>query len=126
MRNGSRVADEVYIQRVLLVLQGFLFFSLYSFSCIAKQVMTLKKFLLFSCLEFLETDLEPLVLISDITFKLPISPTSDPAHYTDNELDEKGEKVGVYISEASVWISMGLIASRKCYNLIGQGEFSLR
>jgi hypothetical protein len=73
--------------------------------------MTLKMFLLFSCLEFLETDLEPLVLISDITFKLPISPTSDPAHYMDNELDEKGEKVGVYISEASVWISMGLIAS---------------
>jgi len=42
MRNGSRVADELYIKRWLLVLEGFLFFSLYSFSCIAKQVTTLK------------------------------------------------------------------------------------
>jgi len=36
MRNGWRVADEVYIKSVLLVLEDFLFFSLYSFSCIAK------------------------------------------------------------------------------------------
>jgi len=42
MRNGLRVADELYIQRGLLALEGFLFFSLYSFSCIAKQVTTLK------------------------------------------------------------------------------------
>ena len=32
MKNDSRVADEVYIKRVLLALQDFLFFSLYSFS----------------------------------------------------------------------------------------------
>jgi len=38
MRNDSRVADELYFQRVLLALEGILFFSLYSFSCIAKQV----------------------------------------------------------------------------------------
>ena len=37
MRNGLRVADELYIKRVLMALEGFLFFSLYSFSCIAKQ-----------------------------------------------------------------------------------------
>jgi len=43
MRNGSRVADELYIKRVLMALEGFLFFSLYSFSCIAKQVTTLKQ-----------------------------------------------------------------------------------
>jgi hypothetical protein len=43
MRNDSRVADELYIKRVLLVLEDFLFFSLYSFSCIAKQVTTLKQ-----------------------------------------------------------------------------------
>jgi len=36
MRNGSRVADEEYIKRVFLAIDGFLFFSLYSFSCIAK------------------------------------------------------------------------------------------
>jgi hypothetical protein len=42
MRNGSRVADELYIKRVLLALEDFLFFSLYLFSCIAKQVATLK------------------------------------------------------------------------------------
>jgi len=37
MRNDLRVADEVYIKRGCLVLEDFLFFSLYSFSCIAKQ-----------------------------------------------------------------------------------------
>jgi len=44
MENGSRVADKLYIKRVLLALEDFLFFSLYSFSCIAKHVMTLKQF----------------------------------------------------------------------------------
>jgi len=64
MRNGSRVADGLYIKRVLLVLEDFLFFSLYSFSCIAKQVTTLKQFRLLSCLDFLETNLEPLASFS--------------------------------------------------------------
>jgi len=50
MRNGSRVADKLYIKTVLLALEDFLFFSLYSFSCIAKQVMTLKQLRLLSCL----------------------------------------------------------------------------
>jgi hypothetical protein len=43
MRNGSKVADELYITRVLLALEDFFFFSLYSFSCIVKQVTTLKQ-----------------------------------------------------------------------------------
>jgi len=42
MRDGSREADELYIKRVLLALENFLFFSLYSFSCIAKQATALK------------------------------------------------------------------------------------
>jgi len=77
MKNGSRVADGLYIKRVLLALEDFLFFSLYSFSCIAKQVTTLKQLRLLSCLDFLETNLEPLVLFSDITFGFPIVPTLD-------------------------------------------------
>ena len=44
MRNGSRVADGLYIKRVLLALEDFLFFSLYSFSCIANNSTTLKTF----------------------------------------------------------------------------------
>ena len=60
MRNDSMVADGLYIKRVLLALEDFLFFSLYSFSCIAKQVTTLKQLRLLSCLDFLETNLEPL------------------------------------------------------------------
>jgi len=31
------VADELYIKRVSMVLEDFLFFSLYLFSCISKQ-----------------------------------------------------------------------------------------
>ena len=90
MRNGSRVADELYIKRVLTVLEDFLFFSLYSFSCIAKQVTTLKQLRFWSCLDFLETNLERLVLFSDITLVLPISPTPDPARYTQPTSVRKG------------------------------------
>jgi len=52
MKNDSRVADELYIKRVLMALEDFLFFSLYSFSCIAKQVTTLKQLRLLSSLDF--------------------------------------------------------------------------
>jgi hypothetical protein len=82
MGNDSRMADELYIKRVLLVLEDFLFFSLYSFSCIAKQVTTLKQLRLLSCLDPLETNLEPAVLSCVFTLVLPISPTPDPARYT--------------------------------------------
>jgi len=37
MGNDSRVVDAVNIKRGCLVLEDFLFFSLYSFSCVAKQ-----------------------------------------------------------------------------------------
>jgi len=86
MRNGSRVADELYIKRVLIALEDFLFFSLYAFSCIAKQVTTLKQLRLLSCIDFLETNFEHLVLFSDITLVLPISPTPDSARYTRTSL----------------------------------------
>jgi len=81
MRNDSRVADELYIKRVLMALEDFLFFSLYSFSCIAKQVTTLKQLRLLSCLDFLERNIRAPCLFPDITFVLPISPTPDPARY---------------------------------------------
>jgi len=86
MRNDSRVADELYIKRVLMVLEDFLLFSLYSFSCIAKQVTTLKQLRLLSCLDLLETNIRAPCLCSDITFVLPISPTPDPARYTRTSL----------------------------------------
>jgi len=79
MGNDSRVADELYIKRVLMVLEDFLFFSLYSFSCIAKQVTTLKQLRLLSCLVSSCPDFE-------ITLLLPISPTPDPARYTRTSL----------------------------------------
>jgi len=86
MGNGSRVADKLNIKGVLLALEDFLLFSLYSFSCIAKQVTTLKQVRLLSCFDSLETHLEPLALFSDITLMVPVSPTSDPAHYTRTSL----------------------------------------
>ena len=81
MKDDLRVADKLYIKRVLLALEGFLFFSLYSFSCIAKQVTTLKQLRLLSCLDLPDTNIELLVWFSDITLLLPVSPTSGPAHY---------------------------------------------
>jgi len=86
MRNGSRVVDELYIKRVLLALEDFLLFSLYLFSCIAKQVTTIKQLRLLSCPDFLETYIEFLTLLADITLLLPISPTSDPARYNKTSL----------------------------------------
>ena len=41
------MADELYIKRVLMVLEDFLFFSLYSFSCIASNSTTWKYILIF-------------------------------------------------------------------------------
>jgi hypothetical protein len=62
MRNGLRVADEVYIKRVLFVLEDFLFYSLYLFTGIAKQVTTLKQVQLLFCFDFLEMNIESFVL----------------------------------------------------------------
>jgi hypothetical protein len=62
MRNGSMVADELYIKRVLVALKDFRFFTHYSFSCIAKQVTTLKQLCLLSCLDSLETNIESLAM----------------------------------------------------------------
>jgi hypothetical protein len=55
LRTDLRVADELYITRVSLALEDFLFFSIYSFFCIAKQPTTLKQFWLLFCLNFLNT-----------------------------------------------------------------------
>jgi len=63
MGNDSRVADELYIKRVLLALGDFLFFSLYLFSCIAKQATTLKQLRLLSCLDFLENEYQASCLV---------------------------------------------------------------
>jgi len=46
MRNDSRVADETVYKERWLVLGDFLFFSLYSFSCIARNSTTLDTFLI--------------------------------------------------------------------------------
>jgi len=43
MRNCSMVVDKLYIKKGCCMLDDFLFFSLYKFSCIAKQVTTLKQ-----------------------------------------------------------------------------------
>jgi len=40
IKDSSMVANEVFIKRSCLVSEGFLFFSLYSFFCIAKHWMT--------------------------------------------------------------------------------------
>jgi len=58
MRNDSRVADELYIKRVLLALEDFLFFSLYSVSCFAKQVTTLNHLRLLFWHDSLDTNFE--------------------------------------------------------------------
>jgi len=77
MRNGSKVVDGLYIKRVLLALEDFLFFSLYSFSSLAKQVTSLKQLRLLSCLDFLETNFERLACfpISHLCYQYHLRPT---------------------------------------------------
>jgi len=58
MRNGSRVVEELYIKIILLLLEDFHFLSLYSFSCTAKQAMTLKQLRLLPGLDFLNMNFE--------------------------------------------------------------------
>jgi len=70
------VAGELYIKRVSMVLEDFLFFSLYSFSCIASNSTTLKDILI-------------LVLSIRTSSSVPqtsISPAPDPARYTRTSL----------------------------------------
>jgi len=82
MRNDLEVANRLYIKRVLLALEGFLFFSLYSFSCIAKQVRLWPKPWFLSCSEIIDMNFKASCPDPDITLLSPISPTSDPARYT--------------------------------------------
>jgi len=58
MRNDSRVEDELYIKRVLMAVEDSVIFSLYSVSCMAKKVTTLKQFWLLSCFDSLDTNFE--------------------------------------------------------------------
>jgi hypothetical protein len=56
-----------YIKRSCFVLEDFLFISLYWFSWIAKQVMTLKQLQFVSCPESLDTNFKQLLSWSDQT-----------------------------------------------------------
>jgi len=58
MENGSMVVDELYIQRGCCTLEDFLLFSLYLFSCIVKQVTTLKQLWFWSCSDCLDMTFE--------------------------------------------------------------------
>jgi len=64
MKNGSMVVDKLYIKKRCCTLEDFLFFSLYSFLCIAMQVMTLKQLWSLSCSDSLDMNFENLVLIT--------------------------------------------------------------
>jgi hypothetical protein len=86
IRNDSREADDLYIKIVFLELEDFLFFSLYSFSCIANQVTTLKQLGLRSCFNSLVPNFEHLLRWFDITFKLSISPTPNHVRFTGTSL----------------------------------------
>ena len=82
MRNGSKLADTMYIKRESLESEDVRFFSVSLSACIAKQVMTFKQLQLLSCIDSPDTNFEHLVLFPTIPLLLPISPTPDLACYT--------------------------------------------
>jgi hypothetical protein len=87
MRNDLKVVDEVYIKRVLLALEDFLFFSLYSFSYIAKQFTTLKQLRLLCGLVLISSKrISSFSPRSCYRIVLSILPTLDPTHYTRTSL----------------------------------------
>jgi len=75
MGDDSSVAEKLYIRRDYLEWENFLFVSLYSFSCIARQRTTLKKLQHMSCLDSLIRTLSPFWLVLDITLLSPIPST---------------------------------------------------
>ena len=71
MENDSRVPDKLYMLWGWLVLEDFLFFSLYSFSCIEKLPTTLKQLRLWSCLDALEINFEPCLRVQISHYHYP-------------------------------------------------------
>jgi len=67
------VADELYMKRVSMVLEDFLFFSLYSFSCITSNSTTLERY----------SDSCSSIRTSSSVLQTSISPAPDPARYSD-------------------------------------------
>lgn len=61
MRNRSRVACELNLNRGLLVLEDYLSICLFSVCCGAKQVMKLKPLRLLYCLGSLDMNLQSLL-----------------------------------------------------------------
>jgi len=64
MMINSTETDKLYIKRGCLVLKNLLFFSLYSFSCIAKRVTTLKQLRFISAFDSADTNFVYPVLIT--------------------------------------------------------------
>jgi len=71
----------VFKERVL-AWEDFVFFSRYSFSCIATKVTALNPHQPMPCSEFWKQTSITSVLLSHISWFLPVSPTPVPAHYT--------------------------------------------
>jgi len=76
MRNGSRVEGKLYMQRVLLALEEFRFFSLYMVSCIANQLTTLTQLRLWPCSDPSKRTSSALVLCMISHYLFPISPAT--------------------------------------------------
>jgi len=76
MENGSRGGRRIVYKRVSMVLEDFLFFSLYSFSCITSNSTTLERY----------SDSCSSIRTSSSVLQTFISPAPDPARYTRTSL----------------------------------------
>jgi hypothetical protein len=68
MRDNSRVVKEMFIKRHCLGLDNFIFFYLDLFSCIAKEVTTLKQHQFMDGLDESKKSLSTFHFASDLTF----------------------------------------------------------
>jgi len=82
MRIHPKVAEELDIKSCRLTLKHLLFYSCYSVICIAKQQVTMIQLRRLPCPDFLIWYWIAFCSDYDITFLLPISPTSDPTDCT--------------------------------------------
>ena len=85
IRDDSRVAYELCVKTCFLVLEDFLFFSLYSIACIARQGTTLTELRLLFCLYPSKQTLSTFVWFTISHYLLPISPMPDPANYRNTQ-----------------------------------------
>jgi hypothetical protein len=90
MRHDLRVADKLYIKKVLLVLEDFLFFLSFLVLLYSKASYDFETVPTYVSSWFPRKELRAPCSVFRYPIELPVSPTPDPARYTDSNTNSLG------------------------------------